>query len=93
MVAELVEWYEDGGPGRPPGLRAALRQRPPGSTPDALADVMAEVGFDLREDGEKEELAAAAFAPAECLTGVRVTQSYWGEPPMHAASSGSCMSH
>jgi uncharacterized protein DUF6461 len=44
-----------------------------GSTPDALADVMREVGFDLREDAEVEHPTEAAFALAERLTGVRVT--------------------
>jgi Family of unknown function (DUF6461) len=45
-----------------------------GSTPDALAEVMREVGFDLSEDGENvEHPMEAAFALAEHLTGVRVT--------------------
>jgi Family of unknown function (DUF6461) len=45
-----------------------------GSSPDALADVMREVGFDLSSDGDNFEVShTAAFALAERLTGVRVT--------------------
>lgn len=44
-----------------------------GRTPDALLSIMPGVGFDLREDGEAEHPAEAAFALAERLTGVRVT--------------------
>jgi hypothetical protein len=45
-----------------------------GSTPDALVEVMREVGFDLSRDGDNFETSgAAAFALAERLTGVRVT--------------------
>jgi hypothetical protein len=45
-----------------------------GSTPDALADVLQQVGFDLREDGDNtDHPTAAAFALAEYLTGVRLT--------------------
>ena len=45
-----------------------------GSTPDALVDVMREVGFDLREDTEiQPHPTEAAFALAERLTEVRVT--------------------
>lgn len=51
-------------------LFAAHRE---GSTPDALVEVMRQVGFDLREDRDLELVTAAAFALAEHLTGVRVT--------------------
>ncbi len=44
-----------------------------GSTPDALVDVMREIGFDLREDAEFDIPTESAFALAERLTGVRVT--------------------
>lgn len=44
-----------------------------GSTPDALVDVMCEVGFDLSDDGGNMQPTEAAFALAEYLTGVRVT--------------------
>jgi hypothetical protein len=45
-----------------------------GSTPDALADAMREVGLDLDPDGDDSEISwAGAFALAERLTGVRVT--------------------
>jgi hypothetical protein len=45
-----------------------------GSAPDALTDLMRQVGFDLREDGDNSEHSnEAAFALAERLTGVRVT--------------------
>jgi hypothetical protein len=50
-----------------------------GSTPDALVDVMQEVGFDLREDAELDYPAEAAFALAERLTGVRVTMGLLDE--------------
>lgn len=46
-----------------------------GSTPDALADVMRRVGFDLSQDGDNTGPAAAAtFALTEHLTGVRLTR-------------------
>lgn len=46
-----------------------------GSTPDALVDVMRQVGFDLHQDGDNTERAVAAtFALAEHLTGVRLTR-------------------
>jgi hypothetical protein len=44
-----------------------------GSTPDVLAGIMQQVGFDLRDDGETPHPARAAFALAEYLTGVRLT--------------------
>jgi uncharacterized protein DUF6461 len=44
-----------------------------GSTPDALVDVMTQVGFDLREDGEDEQPTEAALALGEYLTDVRIT--------------------
>jgi hypothetical protein len=51
-----------------------------GSTPDAVVDVMREVGFDLREDEDNNEhCAAAALALAERLTGVRVTSALLAE--------------
>ena len=56
-----------------------------GSTPDAVADVMREVGFDLREDGDNtEHCTAAALALAEHLTGVRLT------PELLEASTYTC---
>jgi len=51
-------------------LEPAYRE---GSTPDALVDVMREVGFDLQEDTEYEHPTEATFALAERLTGIRVT--------------------
>jgi len=45
-----------------------------GSTPDALVEIMRDVGLDLNPDGDNTEIGrAAAFALAELLTGVRVT--------------------
>ncbi len=51
-------------------LEPAYRE---GSTPDALVEVMREVGFDLGEDPDLEHTTEAAFALGEQLTGVRVT--------------------
>ncbi len=46
-----------------------------GAAPEALADVMRRVGFDLREDGDNTDGAVpATFALAEHLTGVRLTR-------------------
>jgi hypothetical protein len=44
-----------------------------GSTPDALLDMMRDVGFELSEDDDTAVPHAAALALAERLTGVRVT--------------------
>ena len=51
-----------------------------GSDPDGLADVMRQVGFDLRgDDDHDDELnTEAAFALAEYLTGVRLTPQLLG---------------
>jgi len=57
-----------------------------GKTPDALVDLMAEVGFDLRDDADRsyETHTEAAFALAERLSGVQITKDlmehalYWG---------------
>jgi Family of unknown function (DUF6461) len=52
-------------------VEAAYRD---GSTPDAVLDAMAEIGFDLSEDGDNtDDSSAAALALAEYLTGVRIT--------------------
>src|SRR5215469_4611510 len=64
-------WVEDG------DIRLHFEPLEPayleGSTPDAVVDVMREVGFDFREDTECEHPTEAAFALAERLTGVRLT--------------------
>jgi Family of unknown function (DUF6461) len=65
-------WVEDG------DIRLDFEPASPayreGSTPDALAGAMQEVGFDLREDTElQQHPTEAAFALAERLTGVRMT--------------------
>ena len=65
-------WVEDG------DIRLDFEPASPayreGSAPDALVDVMREVGFDLREDTElQQNPTEAAFAVGERLTGVRVT--------------------
>lgn len=69
-------WIED------QDIRLSFRPDEPahrtGSTPDAVADVMQEAGFDLREDGGSDGRTAAAFALAERLTGVRVTPGLLG---------------
>jgi hypothetical protein len=45
-----------------------------GSTPDAVTDIMRQVGFDLDEDSDNaDHCVAAALALAEHLTGVRLT--------------------
>jgi Family of unknown function (DUF6461) len=52
-------------------LEPAYRE---GSMADTVEDLLAEVGFDFREDKDNAEYCtAAAFALAERLTGVRVT--------------------
>lgn len=67
-------WMEDG------DLRLRFEPLFPydrdGSDPDGLLEVMREVGFDLRDDEDRDyELhTEAAFALAEHLTGVRLTQ-------------------
>ncbi|TCO47789.1 hypothetical protein EV646_105346 [Kribbella antiqua] len=67
-------WMEDG------DLRLKFEPLFPfhrsGSDPDGLLDVMERIGFDLRdiEDRDFELNTEAAFALAEHLTGVRVTQ-------------------
>ncbi|MGV4986850.1 DUF6461 domain-containing protein [Streptomyces sp. NRAIS4] len=70
----FFNWYEDG------ELRTTFEWPTAryGSTPDALDLVMREVGFELSDDeGEtsgRVDTKAAAFALAERLTGVRVTE-------------------
>ena len=74
-------WVEDG------DIRLYFQPQSPawreGSTPDALADEMRQAGFDLREDAEYNEeedvSTEAAFALAEHLTGVRLTQELLDE--------------
>jgi hypothetical protein len=67
-------WTEDG------ELRLTFEpfvaDRRAGSDPGGLVDVMARVGFDLRslEERDPRPRIGAAFALAEHLTGVRVTQ-------------------
>jgi hypothetical protein len=54
---------------------AAPRDRA-GSHPDALVDVMEQIGFGVSGDGEEHDsnaFPAAAFALAEHLTGIRIT--------------------
>ena len=51
-----------------------------GSDPDALVDVMEQVGFDVRS-GDGERHTEAAFALAEHLTGVRLTPELLGSAP------------
>ncbi|MFJ9350987.1 DUF6461 domain-containing protein [Streptomyces sp. NPDC101237] len=70
----FFHWYEDG------DLRTTF-ERPTardGSTPDALNSMMVDVGFALSHDeselSERVDTKAAAFALAEHLTGVRVTE-------------------
>jgi Family of unknown function (DUF6461) len=65
-------WFEDGvirlyfDPVEP-----AYRE---GTTPDAVLDVMREVGFDMGEEGDNaEDSTGAALALADYLTGVRLT--------------------
>lgn len=71
---DFFHWYEDG------ELRTAFEGpgAREGSTPDALDSVMGEVGFTPADDeggtGEQADTKAAAFALAERLTGVRVTE-------------------
>lgn len=65
-------WVEDG------HIRLDFEPASPayreGSTPDALEDVMREVGFDLQEHTElQQNPTESAFALAERLTGVRLT--------------------
>jgi hypothetical protein len=76
---EMVDrfcWAEDG------DIRLSFAPLSPcyrqGSTPDALVDVMQEVGFDLNEDSdsEDEQSAEAALALAERLTGVHLTPEF-----------------
>jgi Family of unknown function (DUF6461) len=50
-----------------------------GSDPDALVDVMEQVGFDVRSGGPDGH-TAAAFALAEYLTGVRLTPQLLESP-------------
>ncbi|AOR29965.1 hypothetical protein BFF78_01700 [Streptomyces fodineus] len=70
----FFQWYEDG------ELRTTFEwpTARDGSTPDALNSVMREVGFELSdiegETSERVDTKAAAFALAERLTGVRVTE-------------------
>ncbi|MEV6510183.1 DUF6461 domain-containing protein [Streptomyces sp. NPDC051642] len=70
----FFQWYEDG------ELRTTFEWHTArhGSTPDALNSAMCEVGYVLSddEDGTSEHVdtKAAAFALAERLTGVRVTE-------------------
>ncbi|NUR96356.1 MAG: hypothetical protein HOV67_13985 [Kribbellaceae bacterium] len=47
-----------------------------GSDPDSLVDVMRRVGFDLRDDEDRdyENHTEATFALAEHLTGVKLTR-------------------
>jgi hypothetical protein len=70
-------WVEDG------DIRLCFEPLEPayreGRTPDALVDIMQEVGFDLQRDAELDHPAEAAFALAERLTGVRVTMDLLGE--------------
>ncbi|MFB6719713.1 DUF6461 domain-containing protein [Kribbella sp. NPDC056345] len=67
-------WLEDG------DLRLRFEPLFPyhreGSDPDALVDVMAQAGFDLRsgEDRDYSLHTEATFALAEHLTGIRITQ-------------------
>ncbi|WP_093627009.1 DUF6461 domain-containing protein [Streptomyces sp. 3213.3] len=70
----FFHWYEDG------ELRTTFEWPTTrgGSTPDALNSVMRDVGYALSDDdwqtGERVDTKAAAFALAERLTGVRVTE-------------------
>ncbi|HWD78252.1 MAG TPA: DUF6461 domain-containing protein [Kribbella sp.] len=67
-------WMEDG------ELRVRFEPLFPyhrdGSEPDSLVDVMLQVGFDLRDDEDRdyENHTEAAFALAEHLTGVKLTR-------------------
>ncbi|WP_404195762.1 DUF6461 domain-containing protein [Streptomyces tauricus] len=73
----LFHWFEDG------ELRTTFEgpSSRDGSTPDELVPLLQEVGFPLTASGEHDESApdvdrkAAAFALAERLTGIRVTES------------------
>ncbi|MEW2496299.1 DUF6461 domain-containing protein [Streptomyces nodosus] len=71
---DFFQWYVDGEL-RTTFERPTVRQ---GSTPDALNTVLAEVGFDLSDDeggtSGPVDTKASAFALAERLTGVRVTE-------------------
>lgn len=71
---DFFQWYVDGEL-RTTFERPTVRQ---GSTPDALNAVLAEVGFDLSDDeggtSGPVDTKASAFALAERLTGVRVTE-------------------
>ncbi|WP_328685288.1 DUF6461 domain-containing protein [Streptomyces sp. NBC_00343] len=73
----FFHWYEDG------ELRTTFEWHTArhGSTPDALNSAMREVGYTLSDDedgtsetSERVDTKAAAFALAERLTGVRVTE-------------------
>jgi hypothetical protein len=70
----FFHWYEDG------ELRTTFEWHTTrsGSTPDALNSVMREVGYVLSDDEDETtedvDTKAAAFALAERLTGVRVTE-------------------
>jgi hypothetical protein len=70
----FFHWYEDG------ELRTTFEwpTTREGSTPDALNSAMREVGYALSDDegeeSERVDTKAAAFALAERLTGVRVTE-------------------
>ncbi|MCX5205223.1 DUF6461 domain-containing protein [Streptomyces sp. NBC_00237] len=77
LPTDHFHWYEDG------RLRTAFEWPTDrsGSTPDALNDVLAEVGFDLTEVDDlvggftvDVDQKAAVFALTERLTGVRVTE-------------------
>ncbi len=54
-----------------------------GSTPDAVAGVMRNAGFDLRVEGEAEHCTEAALALAERITGVRGTPALLEESTYH----------
>lgn len=70
----FFHWYEDG------ELRTTFEWHTTrsGNTPDALNSAMREVGYVLSDDegetSERVDTKAAAFALAERLTGVRVTE-------------------
>ncbi|CAM5432542.1 hypothetical protein GCM10010329_53020 [Streptomyces spiroverticillatus] len=76
-LGQRFSWYEDG------RLRTAFAWPTDrsGTTPDALNDVLAEVGFDLTDDDDLVggftvgvDPKAALFALTERLTGVRMTE-------------------
>ncbi|MHC5907422.1 DUF6461 domain-containing protein [Streptomyces sp. S6] len=74
----FFDWYEDGVP-RTTFESAARRD---GSTPDELVPLLRDAGFPVTPEGDYDDEAApdadpkaAAFALAERLTGVRVTES------------------